>query len=135
MSESVLETAPPAKAGRTTVSHPLESLTPAEIRTASRLARAEMAELGDTLRFEIIELKEPAKATVRAFRLGDSIEREARDAGAKAAKVCGAGGGGCIAFLAEPGRTDQVRGAIERAGGQSLPLRIARRGLGYRVGA
>jgi primary-amine oxidase len=60
------------------VLHPLQPLTADEISLVSGLVRAEMAKLGDTLRFEMIELKEPAKAVVRAFQPGDAIAREAR---------------------------------------------------------
>ncbi|HZA66713.1 MAG TPA: tyramine oxidase, partial [Geminicoccaceae bacterium] len=58
--------------------HPLQPMTADEIRLVSSLVRTELAELGDTLRFEMIELKEPAKAVVRAFEPGDPIVREAR---------------------------------------------------------
>lgn len=57
------------------------------------------------------------------------IERAARRAGAVAAKVCGAGGGGCIAFLVEPGDRDAVASAVVRAGGQVLASTIARQGV------
>lgn len=62
----------------------------------------------------------------------DGIERAARRAGARAAKVCGAGGGGCIAFLAEPDRRDAVAAAIERAGGRVLPSGVVRSGVRVR---
>ncbi|HKE56756.1 MAG TPA: hypothetical protein VKB46_08645 [Pyrinomonadaceae bacterium] len=50
--------------------------------------------------------------------------------GAEAAKVCGAGGGGCIAFVCAPGR----RGDVERAlaaeeGAEVLQWKLAREGL------
>jgi len=50
--------------------------------------------------------------------------------GAEAAKVCGAGGGGCIAFLCTPGR----RGDVERAlsveeGVEVLDWKVAKEGL------
>ena len=60
------------------VLHPLQPLTRDEIGLVSGLVRTEMAELGDTLRFEMIELNEPAKSGVRAFAPGDAIAREAR---------------------------------------------------------
>jgi primary-amine oxidase len=60
------------------VLHPLQPLTRDEISLASGIVREEMAALGDTLRYETIELKEPAKAVVRAFAPGDPIRREAR---------------------------------------------------------
>jgi D-glycero-alpha-D-manno-heptose-7-phosphate kinase len=62
----------------------------------------------------------------------DRIERAARRAGAMAAKVCGAGGGGCIAFLVEPDRRAAVGAAIESAGGRVLPSGIARSGVRVR---
>lgn len=60
------------------VHHPLEPLTPAEIAAAGALVRADMAEGEGDLRFEIIELLEPEKEAVRAFKPGDSIRRAAR---------------------------------------------------------
>ncbi len=62
----------------------------------------------------------------------DFIERlieVARSRGAEAAKVCGAGGGGCVAFYCERGRKAEVEAALAEAGGQIIPYRIAREGL------
>ena len=61
-----------------TVIHPLEPLTREEIKAVAAIVREGMAELGDSLRFEMIELLEPPKAQVRAFKAGDPITREAR---------------------------------------------------------
>jgi D-glycero-alpha-D-manno-heptose-7-phosphate kinase len=50
--------------------------------------------------------------------------------GAEAAKVCGAGGGGCIAFLCEPGRRPEVEAALaSEAGVEVLDWKLAREGL------
>lgn len=49
--------------------------------------------------------------------------------GALAAKVCGAGGGGCVVFLTEPDNRDHVSAAIRSYGGQVLPATVARDGL------
>jgi primary-amine oxidase len=59
------------------VTHPLDPLTPAEITKAAALARR-ASPYGDNTRFEVIELKEPDKAVVRAFRPGAPIARDAR---------------------------------------------------------
>src|SRR5712692_8758344 len=53
----------------------------------------------------------------------------ARRNGAQAAKVCGAGGGGCLVFLCEPEARDRVAAAIAGHGGQVLAARVARAGL------
>lgn len=49
--------------------------------------------------------------------------------GALAAKVCGAGGGGCVVFLTEPEDREHVSAALRSYGGQVLPATIARDGL------
>lgn len=49
--------------------------------------------------------------------------------GGKAAKVCGAGGGGCVIFLVEEGAASRVAGAIAENGGHVLPLEVAKHGL------
>ena len=44
----------------------------------------------------------------------------ALDNGAEAAKVCGAGGGGCIAFLCAEGRKQDVEAALAAEGGAEV---------------
>ena len=44
----------------------------------------------------------------------------AREAGALAAKICGAGGGGCLLFYCAPDREGPVRRALEGVGGRVL---------------
>lgn len=50
-------------------------------------------------------------------------------AGASGAKVCGAGGGGCILLLAEPQRADAVRAAVAGAGARLLDAAVEEEGL------
>lgn len=50
--------------------------------------------------------------------------------GAEAAKVCGAGGGGCIAFLCTAGRKSEVEQALSEAeGAEVLNWRVSEEGL------
>jgi D-glycero-alpha-D-manno-heptose-7-phosphate kinase len=49
--------------------------------------------------------------------------------GALAAKVCGAGGGGCVLFFTEDGAKARVAQTIQREGGQVLDVRVAAKGL------
>jgi D-glycero-alpha-D-manno-heptose-7-phosphate kinase len=60
------------------------------------------------------------------LRAADSA---ARRAGAWGAKVCGAGGGGCIVAFAREGRRDAVAEAIARTGATMLPVQVAGRGV------
>jgi D-glycero-alpha-D-manno-heptose-7-phosphate kinase len=53
----------------------------------------------------------------------------ARGAGAQAAKVCGAGGGGCMILFADPSRVPNVKAALTAAGAQVLDYRVETQGL------
>ena len=55
--------------------HPLEPLTPEEIKTAVSILKREK-QLGKTIRFPNVTLKEPDKQAVFNFEEGDNIERE-----------------------------------------------------------
>jgi D-glycero-alpha-D-manno-heptose-7-phosphate kinase len=59
----------------------------------------------------------------------DKLIAVAGKSGGKAAKVCGAGGGGCVIFLVEKGAASRVATAIGDAGARVLPLQVARDGL------
>lgn len=49
--------------------------------------------------------------------------------GGLAAKVCGAGGGGCVIFMVEKGAASRAATAIGENGGRVLPLQVAKDGL------
>ena len=53
----------------------------------------------------------------------------ASKAGATAAKVCGAGGGGCMILAVPNGKRKNVTDAVVEAGGSILPYHLAPRGL------
>jgi D-glycero-alpha-D-manno-heptose-7-phosphate kinase len=60
----------------------------------------------------------------------DYLIETAYDNGAIAAKVCGAGGGGCIAFFCEEGRKPEVETALNNAeGAEVLDWKINNDGL------
>ena len=61
----------------------------------------------------------------------DKLITTARKHGARAAKVCGAGGGGCVIALVEPGSRERVCEAIRKNGGRPLDFRLARHGLRF----
>ena len=60
----------------------------------------------------------------------DLLVEKALANGAEAAKVCGAGGGGCIAFLCAEGRKRDVERALAaESGAEILDWKVAREGL------
>jgi D-glycero-alpha-D-manno-heptose-7-phosphate kinase len=60
----------------------------------------------------------------------DMLVEKALANGAEAAKVCGAGGGGCIAFLCAAGRRADVEAALAaEEGAEVLDWKLAREGL------
>jgi len=64
----------------------------------------------------------------------DALVEKAMSNGAVGAKVCGAGGGGCIAFLCAEGRKPDVERALaEEQGVEVLNWKVAREGLVVKV--
>lgn len=107
--------------------------TIASIACAMRasLERADWTETARLMREEWLHRKRNAPGI--STPLIDGLISAARRNGARAAKVCGAGGGGCVLFLTEPDSRDRVAAAVEREGATVLPVKIARRGVRVRV--
>ncbi|MBD0370404.1 MAG: GHMP kinase [Pyrinomonadaceae bacterium] len=64
----------------------------------------------------------------------DMLIEKAMSNGALAAKVCGAGGGGCIAFFCDEGRRQDVERALTaEQGAEVLSWQLAREGLTVRI--
>jgi D-glycero-alpha-D-manno-heptose-7-phosphate kinase len=61
----------------------------------------------------------------------DKLIAAAMKQGARAAKVCGAGGGGCVVVFIEEGSRERVHEAIRKNGGQPLNFQVARDGLRF----
>jgi D-glycero-alpha-D-manno-heptose-7-phosphate kinase len=59
----------------------------------------------------------------------DKLVETTRRNGALGAKVCGAGGGGCVFFLTEADAKERVASAIEATGAQVLPCEVAPGGV------
>lgn len=59
----------------------------------------------------------------------DELITAARKAGSQGAKVCGAGGGGCVFFLTERGARQSVADSIHKIGGTVLDAKVATRGV------
>ena len=59
----------------------------------------------------------------------DRLVAVAAKTGGRAAKVCGAGGGGCVIFMVKDGARDRVVEALKINGGEVLPCRVSTEGL------
>ncbi len=65
----------------------------------------------------------------------DRMIEQTRRVGTRAAKVCGAGGGGCVVFMVEPGSKPAVDRRLTRLGGQVIHFAVSHAGLEVRLGA
>ncbi len=63
----------------------------------------------------------------------DRLIRSALKMGALAGKVCGAGGGGCIAFIVPPAKKQSIMEELASKGTQVLPFRFVSRPLDVRA--
>jgi D-glycero-alpha-D-manno-heptose-7-phosphate kinase len=63
----------------------------------------------------------------------DKLVASAKRAGAVGAKVCGAGGGGCVFVLVEPGTKEKVSAIIEAAGAEVLNVKVAPSGVKVKI--
>jgi D-glycero-alpha-D-manno-heptose-7-phosphate kinase len=59
----------------------------------------------------------------------DELIALGRKHGALGAKVCGAGGGGCVLFMTAPEARERVEQALKNAGAKLLPAKVARQGV------
>jgi D-glycero-alpha-D-manno-heptose-7-phosphate kinase len=59
----------------------------------------------------------------------EAMMEAAREAGASANKICGAGGGGCMITLVDPRHRSAVELALTSTGGQLIPFNIDTRGI------
>lgn len=91
------------------------------------LERGRWDEVGRLLWQEWLNRKKNAPGI--STPLIDSLVHAARSKGALAAKVCGAGGGGCVLFFVERGAKAAVEQELARRGGRLLPFHVTRTGL------
>jgi D-glycero-alpha-D-manno-heptose-7-phosphate kinase len=93
--------------------------------------KGEWPEVGKLLREEWSHRKKNAPGITTP--LIDTLVDATKKAGAKGAKVCGAGGGGCVFFLVEHGAKEAVSNTIESLGAQVLGVSVAPKGVGVQV--
>jgi len=108
-----------------------ERIRDTAIAMRQALAREDWDEVGRQIAAEWENRKQLAPGVTTPV-IEDLIAK-ARRAGAMAAKVCGAGGGGCVFFYAKPSDTEAVRQTVAGMGARLLDYHIETEGL--RVGS
>lgn len=105
----------------------------AEIAHAMRqaLERSDWTDAGRLLREEWSFRRKNAPGITTP--LIDRLVEATRKAGAMGAKVCGAGGGGCVIFLVQPDAKERVSEIIRREGAEVLGVRVAPKGVQVKV--
>jgi D-glycero-alpha-D-manno-heptose-7-phosphate kinase len=94
------------------------------------LEREDWAEAGRLLREEWNHRRKNVPTITTD--LIDRLVASSRKAGALGAKVCGAGGGGCVVFLTEPDSQSRVAQTIASAGAEVLDVKLATTGVRVR---
>ena len=91
------------------------------------LERPDWTEVARLLREEWVHRKQNAPKI--STPLIDELMTAAGRAGCVGAKVCGAGGGGCVLFLVERGAKERVAEVIRAGGGTVIDTRVATGGV------
>jgi D-glycero-alpha-D-manno-heptose-7-phosphate kinase len=115
------------ESGEPTVTDALRTVKRVAQEGARALRGQDMRRFADLLNEEY-EARTKLAPGVLTDQMAD-LTQIARSAGAVAAKICGAGGGGCQLFLAGPDREGPVRRALEAAGGRILDFSFDFTGL------
>jgi D-glycero-alpha-D-manno-heptose-7-phosphate kinase len=109
----------------------LEQITAVARSMRAALEQGRWEEVGRLVREEW-EFRRGNLPTISTPRI-DRIIAAARRNGALGGKVCGAGGGGCVALIIEPEARVRAEAAVRAAGGEILPGGIDRRGVRVEV--
>ena len=117
--------------GNRDVRRNFEQITSIACAMRVALEKPDWKETGRLLREEWSHRRRNAPGISTPFI--DQLVTVTRRAGALGAKVCGAGGGGCVFFLVDRGAKDKVSRAIEKAGAEILPVKVATHGVKVRV--
>ena len=95
------------------------------------LEKSDWNEVGRLLREEWSHRRKNAPGI--STPLIDRLVKVTARAGTLGAKVCGAGGGGCVFFLVEPDARTRVEALIAKEGAQLLPIAVAPKGVRVKV--
>jgi len=114
------------------VSQNLEKISAIAREVRAALERNDWNELGRLVREEW-DFRRRNLRTI-STPLIDRVISSVRRQGALAGKVCGAGGGGCVALVIDPDARAHVEAAVTSAGAKLLPVQIDREGVLVKAG-
>jgi D-glycero-alpha-D-manno-heptose-7-phosphate kinase len=95
------------------------------------LEKRDWTEVGRLLREEWANRRKNAPGI--STPLIDQLVESTRKAGVLGARACGAGGGGCVLFLVEPGAKPKVSDLLQSQGATVLPVKVVTRGVQIRA--
>jgi len=104
-----------------------ERIRDTAVAMRAALERGDWDEVGRQIAIEWDNRKRLAPGVTTAMI--DELIARARAAGATAAKVCGAGGGGCLFCYGPPGARAAIAEALAAGGAHLLPYRLETEGL------
>ena len=104
-----------------------DRITAIAVGMRAAIEKQQWTEAGKLLREEWSHRRKNAPGI--STPLIDTLVETTRRHGALGAKVCGAGGGGCVFFLTEPEARDRVAAAITATGAKVLPCEVAEAGV------
>jgi D-glycero-alpha-D-manno-heptose-7-phosphate kinase len=119
--------------GDKTVRKNFGQITAIAVGMRQALAKQDWDEAGRLLREEWSFRRKNAPGI--STELIDSLVEKTRKAGAVGAKVCGAGGGGCVFFLVKRGTKSKVSEVASGLGARVLDFRVAAEGVKVKVSA
>ena len=109
-----------------------DTIRDSALRMRTALIENDWNEVRETMRFAYPNRKRLSPGVTTPHM--DMLIEKALGSGAEAVKVCGAGGGGCIAFLCAKERRQELERALDAEEGvQVLNWKLAREGLVVRI--
>lgn len=105
-----------------------ERIRDSAVQMRAALLAGDWQSVGETMR-EAYPNRKRLAPTITTPHM-DALVEKALANGAEAAKICGAGGGGCIAFLCNPNRKGELEKVLNsEAGAEVLKWKLSRDGL------
>jgi len=117
--------------GDASVFRAFEGIIAAANRALEALRRGAFDEIEDALREEWSHRRELSRGITTPEI--DEIVSRASSFGARAAKVCGAGGGGCVILSVPEGRREEIQRRLQAESIHVIDYHVARAGVSLRV--